>query len=307
MTNISESQLEANRENSRRSTGPITESGKAASSRNSLASGLFTKTICVEPEERGDYLEFCQTMLFQLRPDGLLESSLTDEIAGATWRLRRCSLVESTLDDLDFFCEEVEKRRRSVDRARAGAHSLLHRSINQFRRLQTDRLTRQEILGPDPVPDYMGIADAKHITVALNAFHKGARAQNNKAQERPGMSLDELEALLEDGDLGPAVRESVERVAKMASFCNSSEAAENTEVPEAAESEAAAPQPEIEQEAPETRSEPVHIPRNALCPEPARPYPHSCGEREDASGQRCCGRNAPPVLGMESIGGQKAA
>ena len=152
MTNISEIQLEANRENSRHSTGPVTESGKAASSRNSLASGLYTKTTYVEPEERGDYLEFCQTMLFQLRPEGLLETSLTDEIAGATWRLRRCSLLESTLDDLDFFCEEVEKRRRSVDRARAGAHSLLHRSINQFRRLQTDRLTRQEILGPSRFP-----------------------------------------------------------------------------------------------------------------------------------------------------------
>jgi hypothetical protein len=81
----------------------------------------------------------------------------------------------------------------------------------------------------------MGIADSKHIAVALNAFHKGARAQNNKAKESEGMSMEDLEALIDGGDLGPAVRESVERAAKIASFCKTAEAAENTEVPETAE------------------------------------------------------------------------
>jgi len=49
------------------------------------------------------------------------------------------------------------------------------------------------------------------------------------------MSMEELEALIDGGDLGPAVRESVERYTKMASFGKFAEAAENTEVPETAE------------------------------------------------------------------------
>jgi hypothetical protein len=52
---------------------------------------LYTKTDYVEPEERDFYAEFCQTMHSEPRPEGLLETSLTDEITGATWRLRRAA------------------------------------------------------------------------------------------------------------------------------------------------------------------------------------------------------------------------
>jgi hypothetical protein len=144
-------QINANRENATHSTGPRTEAGKAASSRNHLTAGLYTRQDYVRPEERELYKEFCETMLAELEPETLLEQSLAAEITGATWRLRRCSAAEAELADYALTDpllnddEATEKKLRSIERARASAHSLLHRSINQLRKLQTSRENRFEL------------------------------------------------------------------------------------------------------------------------------------------------------------------
>jgi hypothetical protein len=137
------SQIHANRENATRSTGPKTETGKLTASRNHLTLGLYTRADYVKPEERDIYKEFCETMLAELEPATLLEQSLAAEITGATWRLRRCSAAEAELADYaltdPLLDETKEKTIRGIERARASAHSILHRSINQLRKLQTCR------------------------------------------------------------------------------------------------------------------------------------------------------------------------
>ncbi len=178
------SQIDANRQNAQHSTGPVTETGRAASSRNALTLGLYTRQDYVKPDEREIYKQFCETMYQELAPRSLLEESLTAEITGATWRLRRCSAAEADLADYTtqdpLFDDKTDKTRKSIERARAGAHSLLHRSINQLRRLQTDRLTRCELLSPNPVPSYAGIADYKHIVTALNTRQKAATPKQSQ-------------------------------------------------------------------------------------------------------------------------------
>jgi hypothetical protein len=176
-------QINANRENAQASTGPRTEAGKAASSRNHLTAGLYTRADYVRPEERELYKEFCETMLAELGPETLLEQSLAAEITGATWRLRRCSAAEAELadyaltDPLLSDDESTEKKLRSIERARASAHSLLHRSINQLRKLQTSREKRFELLNaendpeqqPQPQPDLNDKAARKQAERAFEA------------------------------------------------------------------------------------------------------------------------------------------
>jgi hypothetical protein len=89
-----EAQLNANRANAQKSTGPLSEAGKAASSRNRLTLGLYTQRDYVTFDERDLYTEFCDTMHLELSPEGLLEGACASEITGATWRLRRCSNAE---------------------------------------------------------------------------------------------------------------------------------------------------------------------------------------------------------------------
>jgi hypothetical protein len=152
------SRLNANRENATHSTGPRTPTGKAASSLNHLTCGLYTRQDYVRPEERELYKEFCETMVAELGPETLLEQSLAAEITGATWRLRRCSNAEAELADYaltDPLLDEdeaTEKKLRSIERARASAHSLLHRSINQLRKLQTSRPVGFELSDGETIP-----------------------------------------------------------------------------------------------------------------------------------------------------------
>jgi hypothetical protein len=142
-------QIEANRENASRSTGPRTESGKQSSSRNHLTLGLYTRQEYVKPEERDIYREFRETMYRELAPATLLEESLTSEITSASWRLRRCAAAEGELADYadhdPLLDESKEKIIRSLERARAAAHSILHRSVNQLRKLQAARIAESEI------------------------------------------------------------------------------------------------------------------------------------------------------------------
>ncbi len=259
------SQIDANRQNAQFSTGPVTETGRAASSRNALTLGLYTRSDYVKPDERDIYKEFCETMYQELAPKGLLEQSLTAEITGATWRLRRCSAAEGELADYatqdPLLDDKTDKTRRSIERARAGAHSLLHRSINQLRRLQTDRLTRSELLSPNPVPSYAGIADYKHIVTALNTRQKAAASTESEAD----FTLADIEAFCAP----PTLRypQHLDPAPELASFCKPEEP--QAETP-AAEAPCAA-----------------KTPRNAPCP---------C--RSGQKFKRCCGRNPGQALNM---------
>jgi hypothetical protein len=168
------SQLNANRENAQFSTGPRTEAGKANSSRNRITLGLYTRADFVQPHERDLYKEFCETMFAELNPETLLEQSLTAEITGAAWRLRRCDNGEAELADFaekDPLLEESKtKTIRSIERARAAAHSALHRSINQLRKLQKDR---QPTAAEESIPENFELfPDADPVEGLLERYQK---------------------------------------------------------------------------------------------------------------------------------------
>jgi hypothetical protein len=169
-----DAKIQANRQNAQQSTGPQTESGKSAASRNALTLGLYTRVDYVKPDERDIYKEFCETLYTELSPEGLLEETFATEITGASWRLRRCSAVEADLADYatqdPILDESTEKTRRSIERARSHAHTILNRSVNQLRRLQTERACRQVM---NAVGDDGGIADYQHVVIAANNYEKG--------------------------------------------------------------------------------------------------------------------------------------
>jgi hypothetical protein len=141
-----EAQIKANRLNAQHSTGPRTLEGKVAASRNALTSGLHTRRDYVRPEEQAFYELFIRTFGDELDPRGLLEAAVAEEIASATWRLRLCGQAEARLGDFD---DATDKQRRSIERARSASHSVLHRNINQLRKLRTERPVKAPYV-PDP-------------------------------------------------------------------------------------------------------------------------------------------------------------
>jgi len=138
-----DAQLAANRANAEHSTGPLTDSGKAASARNALTFGLFTMRDFVRPEEHAEYAQLCRGLWADLNPQSALEQTYATAIVSAAWRLRRCSLVESEMAEV-FSLDPMEdaagqRVQTSVDRARSMAFNILRRSTMELRRLQADR------------------------------------------------------------------------------------------------------------------------------------------------------------------------
>jgi len=122
-----------------------TRTQPTGSAANAIKHGLFTAHDFIREGEEDEYARTVKSLWSELSPDGTLEEVFTTEVIGATWRLRRCRLVEEAfgaIDDLDFdpmMDERTEKQQRSVDRARAQSHLILRRSIAELTKLQKIR------------------------------------------------------------------------------------------------------------------------------------------------------------------------
>jgi len=132
-----------------KATGPTSPEGKAISSQNAVKNGLYTREAFIRPGEEAEYEKLVDKFFTDLLPQDMLETVLVSEIVTATWRLRRCNLVEGRMADRLLFDpledEGGEKVQRSVDRARAQSHTIIRKSMAELRKLQTERATRREL------------------------------------------------------------------------------------------------------------------------------------------------------------------
>lgn len=81
-------QIEANRRNAQKSTGPRTGAGRTISSKNALRHGLTAKQVVVCDEDPKDFEAFHDWLYEGLDPVGAREEILAEEIISYEWRRR---------------------------------------------------------------------------------------------------------------------------------------------------------------------------------------------------------------------------
>jgi hypothetical protein len=86
-------QIEANRLNALKSTGPTSVNGKHVSRRNVLRQGFTAETV-LEPEE---YRTFEAAILSEYLPQTPVEQEFVRRLASLFWRLRRATSIETRL------------------------------------------------------------------------------------------------------------------------------------------------------------------------------------------------------------------
>src|SRR6266446_7611306 len=86
---ISEQQLEANRLNALKSTGPKTPEGKARSKMNALKHGLTAEQIVLPDEDPQEYDALCQRWLDAYPDAGPAQLALIELAVRNAWKLRR--------------------------------------------------------------------------------------------------------------------------------------------------------------------------------------------------------------------------
>jgi hypothetical protein len=90
-------QIEANRRNALRSTGPITEAGKHRSRRNAVRHGLCAETVVGTIEDIEDYKGFEAAIIADYDAETAVERELVLRLASLFWRIRRTTAIETTL------------------------------------------------------------------------------------------------------------------------------------------------------------------------------------------------------------------
>jgi hypothetical protein len=132
-------QIEANRRNALRSTGPTTEDGKRRSRQNAVRHGLSAETVVDIVEDIDDYRGFEAAVIADYDARTAVERELVLRLASLLWRLRRATMIETEL--LRIQAEVLRDRRSSrlADRCRNTPSPILGSAIPGVRDVQADQ------------------------------------------------------------------------------------------------------------------------------------------------------------------------
>jgi hypothetical protein len=213
-------QIAANRSNSQKSTGPRTADGKAASSRNSLKSGVYAKSLIIRGEKFADLESLIDDFFDVHQPVGADERSLVDSLIVNEWLLRRMNRCEPQLWEKQFAAQDKrgeydqkkalgeafyydDKTILNLQRRINSLHRILHRSRADLARLQKPRqrptpppspspeLASFHQKSPDPArpPDLVPVQSPTDQDLSHNPTSNSARPLAVPLQSRTGQDL----------------------------------------------------------------------------------------------------------------------
>src|SRR5215470_11070557 len=110
-------QIEANRRNALKSTGPKTEAGKQKSRCNAVRHGLTAETVINALEDAEDYQAFEAAITADYDAQSAVERELVLRLASVLWRLRRATTMETGLFEIqaNYFREHQQRPLDSLE------------------------------------------------------------------------------------------------------------------------------------------------------------------------------------------------
>jgi hypothetical protein len=166
-------QIQANRRNSQKSTGPRTPAGKAVSSMNALKSGIDAESQVIRGEEAQSLDALKDSYYDSLRPTRPEEAVFVDAIIAADWLLRRLRKAEAetwndAFEKQENYEEYAEKPKQNYRLATAlqdrgdtfarlqrrldAAERSLHRAMEALLRLRESKPDPDDPPAVDPPP-----------------------------------------------------------------------------------------------------------------------------------------------------------
>jgi hypothetical protein len=121
-------QIEANRRNSLKSTGPQTEAGKQASRRNAVRQ-LTAETVIGELEDAEDYKAFEAAITADYDAQSAVERELVLQLVNLLWRLRRATTMETGLFEIHAdHLQNYQEDHQPLADSREVLHALFRRT-----------------------------------------------------------------------------------------------------------------------------------------------------------------------------------
>jgi hypothetical protein len=159
-------QLEANRRNARKSTGPITQEGKQRSRCNALRHGLTAEMVIGALEDAEDYQAFEAAVIADYDAQSAVERELVLRLASLLWRLRRVTTMETGLFEIQAdHLEDFRQARQDLPASSRAIHPLFGQanSVSQTRNPTSCDFTN----APESVHALNPIGSAPHFPIEL--------------------------------------------------------------------------------------------------------------------------------------------
>jgi hypothetical protein len=121
-------QVEANRRNALKGTGPKTEAGKRVSRCNAVRHGLTAETVIGALEDAEDYKAFEAAITADYDAQSAVERELVLRLASLLWRLRRATAMETGLFEIQV---EHLRNYRQARQLLPDCRSIIHTVFGQ--------------------------------------------------------------------------------------------------------------------------------------------------------------------------------
>jgi len=153
-----EAQMNANRANAQKSTGPTSDTGKARVSQNALKTGIYAESEVTKHENAEQLIQLTTEYYNQHQPATPEARQMVDELIQSAWRTRRINRGEARLWDYLFSQTEStpEDLREGHALFLASAHlariERMLQSVSRRSRQIEDKLDKLEANQPEPAP-----------------------------------------------------------------------------------------------------------------------------------------------------------
>ena len=125
-------QINANRRNAFKSTGPKTEAGKQVSRCNAVRHGLTAETVIGALEDAEDYKAFEAAITADYDAQSAVERELVLRLASLLWRLRRATTIETGLFEIQAeHLSDFRKARQISPASREIVYALFNTSSDR--------------------------------------------------------------------------------------------------------------------------------------------------------------------------------
>ena len=197
-----QSQIDANRQNAQKSTGPRTEAGKAVSRFNALKTGIHAESEVIPGEDPAELEKLADDYHQRFVPATPEEGFLVDSLVDADWQMRRLRKARAQL-----WVHELKDAARTTfggglqeecplgdvfDRAKdnfvrlyriiQAAERSYYRALHELTRLQSTRAANSNLqpLAPVPEPPAPGFQPSSPASEspAAASGHKAPQPQN---------------------------------------------------------------------------------------------------------------------------------
>ena len=140
-----ESQIQANRENARLSTGPKTEATKAVSALNNTRHGLTGAFRVLPGESQSEFDALLTAFREEHQPETLTETTLVEAMAQHHWLRRRALNLESACYDAETGAITDQKQLALSLRYQTTHERAFHKALNDLLKLRAAK--RKEQIG----------------------------------------------------------------------------------------------------------------------------------------------------------------